>query len=94
MPCWPINLAWSGTDRGLCMVSRTQSACANGVDQVLLDNEHHLLLECKHSALVEIISGHRALFEGITDVMELMAAVYKPELATILGRCMHDILYY
>jgi hypothetical protein len=49
-------------------------------------------LECKHSALVEIRSGHRALFEGISDVRELMAAAYKPELATILGRCMHDIL--
>jgi hypothetical protein len=34
-----------------------------------------LLLECKHSALVEIRSGHRALFEGISDVRELMAAV-------------------
>ncbi len=51
-----------------------------------------MLLECKHSALVAIRSGHRALFEGISDVRELMAAAYKPELATILARCMHDIL--
>jgi hypothetical protein len=42
--------------------------------------------------IIEIRSGHRALFEGITDVRELMAAAYTPELATILGRCMHDIL--
>ncbi len=65
-----------------------------------------MLLECKHSALVETRSRHRALFEGIRDVRELMAAAYKPDLdlatilarewsldlATILGRCMHDIL--
>jgi hypothetical protein len=51
-----------------------------------------MLLECKHSALVEIRSGYRALFEGISDVRELMAAAYKPELATTLGRCMHSIL--
>ncbi len=32
------------------------------------------------------------MFEGISDARELMAAADKPELATILGRCMHDIL--
>jgi hypothetical protein len=32
------------------------------------------------------------LFEGIGDVRKLMAAAYKPELATNLGRCMQGIL--
>jgi hypothetical protein len=80
------------------MVSHTHSAGANGVDQVLpwSDNEHHLLLasiECRHSALaVEIRSGHRALFEGISDMRKLMAAASKPKLATIIGSCMQSIL--
>jgi hypothetical protein len=42
--------------------------------------------------LVGIRSEHRALFEGIGDVRKLMAAAYKPELATTLGRCMQGIL--
>jgi hypothetical protein len=68
---------------------RTCKRCGSGVD-----NEHlvPLLLECKYSALVEIRSGQRALFEGISDVGKLMAAAYKPELATILGSCMQGIL--
>ncbi len=40
-----------------------------------------------HTELLE-----QTWFEGISDVRELMAAAYKPELATILGRCMHGIL--
>ncbi len=66
------------------MVSHTHSAqrtckrCGSGVD-----NEHHTLLECSHSALAVIRSEHRALFDGISDVRTLMAAAYKPELANL-----------
>ncbi len=42
--------------------------------------------------LVEIRSGHRALFKGISDVGKLMGAAYKPELATSLGSCIQGIL--
>jgi hypothetical protein len=45
-----------------------------------------------HSALVVIRSGHGAVFEGISDVRKLLAAAYKPELATSLGSCMQSIL--
>ncbi len=67
--------------------SHTQSArrCGTGVD-----NEHHLLFECSHVALVASRSKHRALFDGVRDVREWMAAAYKPELAATLGSCMQD----
>jgi hypothetical protein len=75
------------TKHGIPYSKRTCKRCGSGVD-----NEYHLLLECKHSVLVGIRSEHRALFEGIGDVRKLMAAAYKPELATTLGRCMQGIL--
>jgi hypothetical protein len=39
------------------------------------------------------ISKHRALFEGVRDVREWMAAAYKPELAATLGSCMQDMMH-
>jgi hypothetical protein len=70
--------------------------CGTGVD-----NEHHLLFECSHVALVASRSKHRALFEGVRDVREWMAAAYKPELAAnlsfflsfTLGSCMQDMMH-
>ena len=62
--------------------------CGSGVD-----NEHHLLFECRHVALVHNRVKHRALFDGVSDVRGLMVAAYKPELATALGNCMQDILH-
>jgi hypothetical protein len=58
-----------------------------------LTNEHHLLFECSHVALVASRSKHRALFEGVRDVREWMAAAYKPELAATLGSCMQDMMH-
>ncbi len=54
---------------------RTCKRCGSGVD-----NEHHLLLECKHSVLVGIRSGHRALFEGIFFFCNLgyMPDIHRP----------------
>ncbi len=66
------------------MVSHTHSARANGVDQVGVGNEHHMLLECSHGALAVIRSEHRTLFDGINDVRTLMTAAYKPDLAPAL----------
>ncbi len=43
------------------------------------------LFECSHVALVASRSKHRALFDGVRDVREWMAAAYKPELAATLG---------
>jgi hypothetical protein len=56
-------------------------------------NEPHLLFECSRVALVASRSKHRALFEGVRDVREWMAAAYKPELAATLGSCMQDIMH-
>jgi hypothetical protein len=47
------------------------------------------MFECSHVALVASRSKHRALFDGVRDVREWMAAAYKPELAATLGSCMH-----
>jgi hypothetical protein len=62
--------------------------CGTGVD-----NEHHLLFECSHVALVASRSKHRALFDGVKDVREWMAVAYKPELAATLGSCMQDMMH-
>ncbi len=45
-------------------------------------------------ALVASISKHRALFDGVRDVREWMAAAYKPELAATLGSCIQDIMMH
>jgi hypothetical protein len=34
-----------------------------------------------------------ALFDGVRDVREWMAAAYKPELAATLGSCMQDMMH-
>ncbi len=34
-----------------------------------------------------------ALFDGVSDVREWMAAAYKPELAATLGSCMQGMLH-
>jgi hypothetical protein len=72
---------------GVPYTQPTCKLCGSGVD-----NEHHLLLECRHSVLAVIRSEHRTLFDVIGDMRKLMAAGYKPELATILGSCMQGIL--
>ena len=38
-------------------------------------------------------STARALFDGVRDVREWMAAAYKPELAATLGSCMEDMMH-
>jgi hypothetical protein len=48
--------------------------CKTGVD-----NEHYLLFECRCPALPVIRAKHSALFDGISDVRQCMAAAYKPE---------------
>jgi hypothetical protein len=70
------------TKHGVAYTKRKCQRCGTGVD-----NEHHLLFECIHVALVASRSKHRALW----DVREWMAAVYKPELAITLGSCMQDM---
>ncbi len=75
------------TMHGVPYTQRTCKRCGSGID-----NEHHMLLECSHSALAVIRSEHRALFDGISDVRTLMTAAYKPDLATFLGSCMQGIL--
>ncbi len=35
---------------------------------------------------------HSVLFDEADDVRKLMAAAYKPELTTILGSCLQDML--
>ncbi len=35
---------------------------------------------------------HSVLFDEADDVRKLMATAYKPEVATILGSCMQDML--
>ncbi len=56
-----------------------------------MDNEHHMLLECRHTTLATTRAEHSELFDEADDVRKLMAAAYKPELATILGICMQDM---
>jgi hypothetical protein len=58
-----------------------------------VDNEHHLLFDCSHVALVANRSKHMALFDGVSGVREWMAAAYKPELAATLVSCMQGMLH-
>ncbi len=55
------------------------------------------MFECSHLALVANRSKHMALFDGVSDVREWMAAAYKPELAaegtSTLGSCMQGMLH-
>jgi hypothetical protein len=44
-------------------------------------------------AIVANRSKHMALFDGVRDVREWMAAAYKPELAATLGSCMQGMLH-
>jgi hypothetical protein len=76
------------TKHSVAYTKRKCQRCGTGVD-----NEHHLLFECSHVALVASRSNHRALFEGMGDVREWMAAAYKPELAATLGSCMKDMMH-
>ncbi len=61
------------TKHGVAYTKRKCQRCGTGVD-----NEHHLRFECRHVALVASRSKHRALFDGVRDVREWMAAAYKP----------------
>ena len=70
--------------------SHTQSASANGVEQEWTMSTTYCLNVVNHVALVASRSKHRALFDGVRDVREWMAAAYKPELAATLGSCMQD----
>jgi hypothetical protein len=71
----------------------TAQVPTNGVELDGVDNEHHLLFECSHVALVASRSKHMALFDGVSGVREWMAAAYKPELAATLGSCMQDMMH-
>ena len=72
------------TKHNVAYTQRKCQRCGTGVD-----NEHHLLFECSH----DIRSKHRALFDGVSDVREWMAAAYQPELAATLGSCMQDMMH-
>jgi len=84
----PIECNTKHGINGIAYTKRKCQRCGTGVD-----NEHHLLFECSHVALVASRSKHRALFEGVRDVREWMAAAYKPELAATLGSCMQDMMH-
>ncbi len=60
------------TKHGVAYTKRKCQRCGTGVD-----NEHHLLFECSHVALVASRSKHRALFDGVRDVREWMTAAYR-----------------
>ncbi len=47
-----------------------------------VDGVQYVPPQCSHVALVASRSKHRALFDGVRDVREWMAAAYKPELLT------------
>jgi hypothetical protein len=51
-----------------------------------------MLFDCRHTLLAMSRSEQSALFDAVSDARELMAAAYKPELATILGSCMQAML--
>ena len=76
------------TKHSLAYTQRKCQRCGTGVD-----NEHHLLFECSHEALVANRSKHKVLFDRVSDVKEWMAAAYQPELAATLGSCMQDMLH-
>jgi hypothetical protein len=75
------------TKHGIPYTQRTCQRCGSGVD-----NEHHMLFECRHTMLAAARAKHSVLFDEADDVRKLMATAYKPELATILGSCMQDML--
>ncbi len=76
------------TKHGVPYTQRKCTRCGTCVD-----NEHHMLFECRQPALAVSRSDHSILFDGISDVRKLMAVAYKPELATILGSCMQGMLH-
>jgi hypothetical protein len=76
------------TKHGVAYTNRKCQRCGTGVD-----NEHHLLFECSHVALVASRSKHRTLFDGVRDVREWMAVAYNPEQAATLGSCMQDMMH-
>ena len=76
------------TKHSVAYTQRKCQRCGIGVD-----NEHHLLFECSHAAIVASRSKHMALFDGVRGVREWMAAAYKPELAATLGSCMQGMLH-
>jgi hypothetical protein len=76
------------TKHGVAYTKRKCQRCGTGVD-----NEHHLLFECSNVALVAGRSKRRALFDGVRDVREWMAAAYQPELAATLGSCMQGMTH-
>jgi hypothetical protein len=76
------------TKHGVAYTQRKCQRCGTGVD-----NEHHLLFECSHVALVASWSKHMALFDAVSGVRDWMAAAYKPELATTLGSCMPHMMH-
>ena len=76
------------TKHGVAYTQRKCQRCGTGVD-----NEHHLLFECSHVALVASRSKHMTLFDGVSGVRDWMAAAYKPEVAATLGSCMQGMLH-
>jgi hypothetical protein len=73
------------TKHGVAYTQRECQRCGTGVD-----NEHHLLFECSHVALVASRSKHMARFDGVSGVRDWMAAAYKAELAATLESCMQQ----
>jgi hypothetical protein len=73
----PIDTIECNTKHGVAYTKRQR--CGTGVDS----QEHYLLFECSHDVvdtlwryLVASRSKHRALFDGVRDVREWMAAAY------------------
>ncbi len=63
------------------------------MDQETVDNEHRPhVFECRRTILAMTRAEHSVLFGEVDDVRKLMAAAYKPELATIVGSCMQGML--
>jgi hypothetical protein len=50
-----------------------------------------MLFERSHTMLAATRAEHNVLFDEADDVKKMMAAAYKPELATILGSCMQGM---
>jgi hypothetical protein len=86
---WPRPLlsAIPSTD-SVTYTQRKCRRCGTGID-----NEQHMLFECRHVALVANTSKHMALFDVVSGVREWMAAAYKPELAAPLRSCMQGMLH-
>jgi hypothetical protein len=82
--------AWSQQQltfiHAVCKYGMCNSRCGA---MVHIYNEHHMLFECRHAMLTATRAEYSELFDEADNVRKLMAAAYKPELATSLGSKVH-----